>query len=156
MKRTRLKNEFIKYRCEGNKRVYNAQRNLCFSDKKGQKKIPLIILTSQTFLEIVKPFFTDKGMNDDNIILKEYDAMISENEQISESLNNFSADVITNWNISQYGDLTIYTHGIDDPALTAIEKYKNHPRIKLIKTNNEIRMLVFVFWKFWQLKLKKN
>ena len=31
MKRTRLKNEFIKYRREGNKRAYNAQRNLCVS-----------------------------------------------------------------------------------------------------------------------------
>ena len=30
IKRTRLKNKFIKYRCEGNKRAYNAQRNLVF------------------------------------------------------------------------------------------------------------------------------
>ena len=31
MKRTRLKNKFIKYRSERNKKIYNAQRNLCIS-----------------------------------------------------------------------------------------------------------------------------
>ena len=50
MKRIRLKNKFVKYRCEGNKRAYNAQRNLCFSSEKGKKKITLIILASETSL----------------------------------------------------------------------------------------------------------
>ena len=39
MKRTRLKNKFIKYRHEGNKRVYNAQRNLSASLVRKAKKL---------------------------------------------------------------------------------------------------------------------
>ena len=86
----------------------------------------------------MKAFFTDKGMNHDKIILVEDDEIISENEQISESLNNFFADAIINLNIPQYEDPTSNnTNGIDDPVLRAIEKYKNHPSIKLIKTNSE-------------------
>ena len=50
MKRTRLKNKFIKYRCERNKRAYNAQRNLCVSLVRKAKKNTLITLTSETSL----------------------------------------------------------------------------------------------------------
>ena len=85
----------------------------------------------------VKPLFADKGMNHDKIILVEDDEILSENEQISESLNNFFADVIINLNIPQYEDPTSNTNGIDDPVSRAIEKYKNYPSIKHIKTNNE-------------------
>ena len=46
MKRTRLKNKFIKYRCERNKTAYNAQRNLCVSVVTNT----LITLTSETSL----------------------------------------------------------------------------------------------------------
>ena len=38
MKRIRLKNKFIKYRCKGNKRAYNAQRNLFVSLVRKEKK----------------------------------------------------------------------------------------------------------------------
>ena len=39
MKQTRLKNKFIKYRCERNKRAYNAQINLCvFLLRKAKKE----------------------------------------------------------------------------------------------------------------------
>ena len=76
-------------------------------------------------------------MNHDKIILVEDDEIISENEQISESLNKFFADAIISLNIPQYEDPTSNTDGIDDPVLRAIEKSKNHPSMKLIKTNSE-------------------
>ena len=40
-------------------------------------------------------------------------------------------------NIPKHEDLTSNINGIDDPVSRAIEKYKKHPSIKLIKTNNE-------------------
>ena len=67
----------------------------------------------------------------------EDDEIISENEQISESFNNLFADAIINLNIPQYEDPTSNTIGIDGPVLRTIEKYKNHPSIKLIKTYSE-------------------
>ena len=112
---------------------------MCFSSKKGKKRIfenldLRNVTDNKKFWKTIKPFFTDKVMNRDKIILVEDDEIISENEQISESLNNFFADAIINLNIPQYEDPTSNT---DDPVLTAIEKYKNHPSIKLIKTNSE-------------------
>ena len=59
------------------------------------------VTDSKKFWKIVKPLFTDKGMNHDKIILVEDDEIISEKEQISESLNNFFVDVLINVNIPQ-------------------------------------------------------
>ena len=79
MKRTRLKNKFIKYRCERNKRTYNEQRNLCVSLVRKAKKeyfdnLDLRNVTdNKKFWKTVKPLFTDKGMNHDKIILVEDD-----------------------------------------------------------------------------------
>ena len=66
-------------------------------------------------------------MNHDKIILVEDDEIISENEQISEYLNNFFADVIINLNISQYEDPTSNTNAIDNPVSKTIQKHKKTP-----------------------------
>ena len=47
---------------------------------------------------------------------KYHDEIIPENEQISESFNNFFADVIINLNISQYEDSTSNTNGNENNA----------------------------------------
>ena len=38
-KQTRLRNNFLKYRCEANKRTCNAQRNPCLLTEKSKKVI---------------------------------------------------------------------------------------------------------------------
>ena len=52
-------------------------------------------------------------------------------------MNNVFVDAIINLNIPQYENQTSNTNDIDDPVLRATEKCKNHPSIKLIKTNSE-------------------
>ena len=42
IKRTTLRNNFLKYRCEANNRAYNAQRNLCVSLVRKAKNYTLI------------------------------------------------------------------------------------------------------------------
>ena len=63
-------------------------------------------------------------MNNNKIVLVEEDKIISENEQVSESLNNSFADVIINLNIPQHEDSTVNTNGIDDPVIRALENTK--------------------------------
>ena len=95
MKQTRLKYEFIKYRCEGNKRAYNAQINR-FTSLVRKAKIDYFnnldlksVTGNKNFWKTMKPFFTDKGMNQDKIILVDMMKSYQKNEQIFESLNNF-------------------------------------------------------------------
>ena len=71
--------------------------------RKGKKEYfdkldPRNVTDNEKVCQSVKPF-TDKGMNQDKIILVEDYEIISEKEQISESLNNFFADAIINLNI---------------------------------------------------------
>ena len=55
----------------------------------------------------------------------EDDEIISENEQISESLNNVLVNVFINLNIPQYEDTTVNTNVIDDHVLRAIHCVPN-------------------------------
>ena len=85
-------------------------------------------------MKTVKPFFTDKGVNHDIILLVKENATISDNDAISEKLNNFFADMVKNMKIPQYEDHLVNT---DDPILGAKEKFKNYQSIQLIKCHYE-------------------
>ena len=110
MKWTRLgigtRNNYLKNRCDANRKAYNAQRNLCVSFVRKAKFIitNLTIRRSdnKTFWKTVKTFFTDKGVNHDRILLVEENETISDNNEISEKLNNFFADIVKILNIPQY------------------------------------------------------
>ena len=60
---------------------------------------------------------------------------ISDNKEISETLSNFISEVVTNLNLPHYDDLTVNVEFIKDPVARAVEKYKNHPSIRLMKEN---------------------
>ena len=53
-------------------------------------------------MKSVRPFFTDKGVNHDGILLVEENETISDNDEIPEKLNNFFADVVKNLNMQNF------------------------------------------------------
>ena len=76
-----------------NRKAYNAQKNLCVSlirkakldyfNKLNHKKV----FDNEAFWKTVKPFFMDKGVNHDRILLVEETETISDNSEIPEKLN---------------------------------------------------------------------
>ena len=85
--------------------------------------------------------------------------MMKSYQKIKEYLNfwiTFFADVIINLNISQYEDPTVNINVIDDPVLRVTEKYKKHPSIKLIKSNNENKIVSFRFQEIQVVKTEKE
>ena len=76
-----------------------------------------LVSDNQTSWKTVKPFFTDKGVNHDRILLDEENQTISGNDEICERLNNFFEDIAKNLNIPQYEDRLVYTDNIDDTIL---------------------------------------
>ena len=78
---------------------------------------------NKKFWKTIKPFFTDKGVNHDRILLVEENETISDNDEISEKLTNFFADVVKNSNIPRYEDHSVNIDNIDDPTLRAKEKF---------------------------------
>lgn len=81
----------------------------------------------------MKPFFTNKGINNEITLLIEVDETISDNKKISEKLNNFFANAVKNLNIPQYNDPSVKIDHFEDPIITSVEKFKNRRSIKLIK-----------------------
>ena len=82
MKWTRLRNNYLKNTCDADRKAYYAQRNLCVSlvgkakldyyNKLDHKKVS----DNNTYWKTLKPFFTDKGVNHDRILLvEEYEAI---------------------------------------------------------------------------------
>ena len=87
---------------------------------------------NKTFWKTVKPFFTEKVVNHDGVLLVEKNKTISDNDEISQKVNNFFADIVKNLNIPQYEDYLVNTDDIDDPILRAKVNFKNHQSIQLI------------------------
>ena len=81
-----LRNNFLKYRCEGNKRAYNDQRNLCFFPVTKAKKEDFDnldhkkVTDNKTFWKTITPL----------------EEILSNSETISETLNTFFSEVVKN------------------------------------------------------------
>ena len=92
-------------------------------------------MDNKTFWKTIKPHFTDKDVNHDSITLVQNEETISDNKEISETLSNFFSEVVTNLNLPHYDDPTVNIELLDDPVARAVEKYKNHQSVRLIKEN---------------------
>ena len=146
MKRTRIRNKFLRERTEANRRAYNIQRNYCVSLMRKTKRYYYSNLNhkqvtdNKIFWKTVKPFFADKGVNNEKMTLIENGETLPKNEEIVENLNDYFSDIRTNLKLPPYEDPTIDAVNITDPVLKAIEKYKNHRSIRIIndkyKTNS--------------------
>ena len=162
MKRKRLRSNYPNNSCDVHRKTYNAQRNLCVSlvrkakldyyNKLNHKKVS----DNKTFWKTVKPFFTNKGVNHDRILLVEENETISDNDEISEKLNNFFADIVKNFNIPQYEDHLVNTDNSDDPILRAKEKSKNHESIQLIKCHYDNKNNTFCFSNITHTEVEKE
>lgn len=77
MKRSCLRNKFLKDKATLSKQLYNKQRNLCtFLIRKAKKDYfskldPLCVSNNKKFWKTIKPLFSEKIIMDDNITLVE-------------------------------------------------------------------------------------
>ena len=136
-----------------NKLAYNRQRNHCVNLVRKEKKSYYgnldtnKITDNKTFWKTVKPLFSNKTVNSDQITLIKNDIIISENKDIAEIFNKFFANIIQDLNITME-EFVSNENGKNDKNLTdpesnvfrAIEQYKDHPSIlaisKITNANN--------------------
>ena len=151
MSQMRLRNRFLKDVLDTNRVAYNTQRNYCVSFVRKAKRSyygnldDKKIVENKTFWKTIKPYFTDKGINHDKITLVENEETVSDNKEISETLNNFFSEVVANLNLPQYDDPSENVEYIEDPVARAVEKHKNHSSIRLIKENYRNTNNIFHF-----------
>ena len=161
MKRSRLRNKFLKTKAEVDKIAYKKQRNHCVSLTRKTKKEyyssldEKCVIDNKKFWKTVKPFLSDKTMVDDKITLVENDEIITDDLKIAETFNNFFSEIVPNLNITTNSEILTDTSLIDDPVLKAIKKYEKHPSIKMIKEKME-QTKTFTFKKPSRAEIEKN
>ena len=139
MRRTRLRNNFLRNRSDENKRKYSKQRNYCVSLLRKTKKNyynnlnEKKITDNKTFWKTVKPFLSDKTPSDEKITLIEKDKIIKTDSKTVNVLNTFFSTIVSNLNIPEYPVSDPISNDDSDPVLKSILKYKDRPSIKAIK-----------------------
>ena len=100
MKRTRLKNKFLKNRTDANAIAYKKQRNLCVNLLKKVKRAyfeklkPSSISDNKKFWKTVNPLFSEKTMSTENIALIENNAIVSEEHEVAEIFNSYFSNAV--------------------------------------------------------------
>ena len=145
MKRSKLRNKYLKEKTIQNNDAYKKQRNKCvFLLKKEKiayfsKLNPSKVCDNKNFWKVVNPLFSDKVTPSDNITLIENGKIIRDEHQIAEIFNKFFSNAVQDLNIEKYEHFSFDKYFLckdninEDPILRAIEKYENHPSILKIK-----------------------
>ena len=130
MKRTKLRNKFLKDTTEENRNRYASQRHYCVLLLQKNKKEyfgnlnETNICGNKTFWKIVKPFLSDKILSREQITLVENNEIISEDIDAAQTLNSFFSNIVTNLKIPAYADSNSSLENVSDPIIKLILKYR--------------------------------
>ena len=163
MNRTRLLNKFrAKQNCE-NKSAYKKQRNACVNLLRKAKKSYYnnlnvkSVTDNKLFWKNVKPGFSEKMTTYEKITLIENDKIVSKDDEVAQTFNEFFANVVQNLNLKPPADLIQNADHIDDPIFKAIHKYELHPSVIKIKEKmTEFNFHIFSFKKLNENEMKKQ
>ena len=99
MKRSRLRNKFVKKKNEIDRNNYKVQRNYCKKLLKTTKKQYLILDNSKvtdniTLWKTVVPLFTNKACRGEKMILKKGNKIITNDAELSEVFNKYFSNIV--------------------------------------------------------------
>ena len=96
MKRSKLRNKFNRNTSHENGCNFKIQRNYCVNLLRKTKKQHYEnlsvknVMNNKTFLKTVKPYFSGKGSNSKRITLLENGSVLTDDNDIAKTMNNFS------------------------------------------------------------------
>ena len=155
MKRTRLRNKFLKNKNDYNKREFSKQRNYCVSLVRKSKKLYYSnldeknVTDNKTFRKTIKPFLSDKIVSRvivSKISLTEEDEIIESDRNTAQILNTFFSNIVSNLKIAEYANCDPISDNINDPVIKSNVQYRNHPSIlKIGEVCNRKQCSLFSF-----------
>ena len=135
MRRSLLKTKLYKNFTTEDIKKYKKQKNYCSrlykkERKKFYEKLDINhINDNKLFWKTIKPFLSEKGNLRTKITLVESGEIISDDKDISETLNAFFASSVKSLDIPENYFITNKTDGLTDPIEIAINKFESHPSI---------------------------
>ena len=139
MKRSNLRNKYLKSTSEEDKQRFRKQRNLCVSLLRKTKRSYYLnlneknIIDNRKFWKIVKPMLSNKFVNNEKITLVDNEKIITNDKEIAKVLNDFFSNIIKTLNIPKKDHTYSIVENVRDPTLKAILNYHKHPSILAIK-----------------------
>ena len=158
MHRSKLKNKFNKNRTNENWENYRRQRNLCVNTLRKSKRDYFQNLNSKnfsdnrTFWKTIKPYFTNKGLNSNKLLLKEGNKIISNEKELANIMNNYFVNITQELNLKNH---TENTREIEKNVKDIKLDFQAHPSIKKIKDNFNITEY-FSFHQVTELEVRKE
>ena len=134
MKRTRLRNNFLKKKYDFSKALYNKQRNICVSLVRKSKReyYENIDVKCVQDNKKVSPFFSNKIKSKEKIALVENAEIVTEDSKLVKIFNDFFSTVVDKLNIAINDDHISETSS-SDPVWASIERFSKRPSILNIK-----------------------
>ena len=160
MKRSRLRNMYLKNRSDNNKREYNKQRNYCVSllrktktnyyENLNEKELT----DNKQFWRTVKPLLSDKIKSSEKITLVEQtenldtdgnidDEIVNDDVKIAEIFNRFFPNAVIDLKIPYFHGPVSVADNISHPIFKAILKHANHPSTIAVKDLNNTSLFSF-------------
>ena len=135
MHKSKLKNIYNKKRADVNWANYQKQRNFCVTLLRRTKKEYFQNLNvkdlsdNKKFWKIIKPYFSNKGLNSNKMLLKEKGELVSDEKQLASIMNKFFINITKSLKLKE---------DLGSPPVTLndiLEKFIFHPSIdKITKT----------------------
>ena len=141
MRRSALESKYYKHSTPENNKAYRKQKTFCSKLYKKERRkyyssLDIKKITdNKRFWETIKPFFSDKPPNNQNITLVNNDSIISDDQDVAETFNTFFKNAVDSLHISENRFLLTPTESLTDPVEIAIKKFESHPSIFDIKDN---------------------
>ena len=134
--RSRLKNNLNKQRSDENWNSYKKQRNFCVKILRQTKEKYFSdinvrsIYDNKKFWKTIKPFFSNKGLNTNSMMLVEDNGIVRNEEIIANIMNNYFTNITTH--------LKLKPTKIDPNANleSIIDTFQNHESVQRIKLAN--------------------
>ena len=142
-----MRNKFLNTKSGIDRKAYNKQRYYVVSLLRNEKKNfdsnldTNAVIDNRTFWKTVKPLLSEKVTKHCKINLVEDDKIISRDDQIAKKFSEYFISIpILNMPSNGYK----CPHSSEqDPILKILDKYKDHPSIKLIKAKNSSKVFKF-------------
>ena len=142
---SRIRNRFLKHISDENRRLFEKQRNKCVSLLQKAKKEFFStsninkVVDNKSFRAIVKPFLSNKTISSEKIALIDDDELITDEQKVANSLNDFFSSIVTSLNLPESQNADPLSDNIDQPTLKAIMKWRNRPSVLDITAVRENR-----------------